>query len=352
MTKEVKALKNKAFNSLILSIECFNRPRDDGRPEAVLIFLDHAFEMLLKASILYKGGRIRQKGQNQTIGFDQCVRQALSGADVFISNNDALTLQAINGLRDAVQHYILEISEQNLYIQAQAGLTLFREIHKRVFGRDLYPELPTRVLPLSTTPPADLDAVFDNEVKEVAKLLAPGKRNTYQANAKLRTLSIIDKALSGENQQPSDYEISKLAKKVKAGDTLDKLFPGVSAMSITAKGYGPSIDLRFTAKEGVPIHIVPEGTPGAQVVGIRKVNELDYYSLGTRGLAEKLNLTTPKTTAAVSVFGIKSDPEAYKTIVVGKTRFDRYSQKAIEILKVKLETKNIGAVWQEYQASK
>jgi hypothetical protein len=48
MRKEVKILRSKAIESLVLSIELFNRPSETGRAHGVLIFLDHAFEMLLK----------------------------------------------------------------------------------------------------------------------------------------------------------------------------------------------------------------------------------------------------------------------------------------------------------------
>ena len=54
MKKEVKLLRQKAIQSLILSIEIFNRPSDAGRIDGVLIFLDHAFEMLLKSIILHR----------------------------------------------------------------------------------------------------------------------------------------------------------------------------------------------------------------------------------------------------------------------------------------------------------
>ena len=44
MKKESKQLMDKSINSLILSIEHFNRPSDIGRVESTLIFIDHAFE--------------------------------------------------------------------------------------------------------------------------------------------------------------------------------------------------------------------------------------------------------------------------------------------------------------------
>jgi hypothetical protein len=122
MKKEVKILRGKAIDALVLSIELFNRPSEAGRAHGVLIFLDHAFEMLFKAIILHRGGRIREARAAQTIGFDASVRKGLSDAKVkFLTDHQALTVQMINSLRDAAQHHILDISEGHLYINAQAG---------------------------------------------------------------------------------------------------------------------------------------------------------------------------------------------------------------------------------------
>jgi hypothetical protein len=143
MRKEAKILLDKGIASLILSTEHFNRPSDLGRVDAVLILMDHAFEMLLKAAILHRGGKIREKRAKQTIGFDHSVRVALSDGEIrFLSEEEALLIQANNGLRDAAQHHLLDISEQHLYIQSQAGLSLFRKLLSEVFGKDLRASLP------------------------------------------------------------------------------------------------------------------------------------------------------------------------------------------------------------------
>ena len=78
MKKEARILLEKAINSLTLSIEHFNRPWDCGRTDTVLILLDHTFEMLLKAAILHRGGKIRKPKASQTLGFDECVRKAVA----------------------------------------------------------------------------------------------------------------------------------------------------------------------------------------------------------------------------------------------------------------------------------
>ena len=129
MKKEAKLLLGKAVDSLILSVEHFNRPSDTGRTESTLILLDHSFEMLLKAAILHKGGKIRKPREKQVIGFGECVRKALSdGSVVFLDKSQAMTLQAINTLRDSAQHHIVTLSEELLYLHAQSGLTLFKNI--------------------------------------------------------------------------------------------------------------------------------------------------------------------------------------------------------------------------------
>ena len=73
MKREARLLFNKAVDSLVLSIEHYNRPWDRGRVDAVLILLDHSCEMLLKAAILHRGGAIRKPREKQTIGFDECL---------------------------------------------------------------------------------------------------------------------------------------------------------------------------------------------------------------------------------------------------------------------------------------
>ena len=350
MKKEVKHLYNKAVDSLVLSIELFNRPNDTARVHGVLIMMDHSFEMLLKASILHKGGKIKEQRATNTIGFASCVRKSFSDGEIkFLNEDEVLTLQSLNGLRDAAQHYTLEISEQHLYFQAQSGLTLFRDIVQRVFEIDLKEGLPVRVLPLSTTPPTDIQAFFSNEIQDIKKLLGPNKRKNIEAIEKLRALAIMENAVQGNDTQPSDRELKKTLKTLEQGGNFGQLFPGVSTLNFTSNGYGPSLDLRITRKEGIPIQVVPEGTPGAHVVTLKRVNELDYYNLGRDQIAKKVGLTGPKTSAVIHYLSLKDDAESFKKITIGKVHYDRYSQKAIGRIKESVIETPINEIWINYK---
>jgi len=306
--------------------------------------------MILKAAILHRGGKIREARDKQTIGFDSCVRRSLSDDFRFLTKEQALTLQTINSLRDAAQHHILDISENLLYLHAQAGLTLFRDILKSVFNKDLIDEMPVRVLPISTSPPTSLNALFDHEVEEVKRLLNPGSRHQIEASARIRSLAIMEYALQGEKIQPGIGQLRHLMKRIQGGETWNQLFPGVASISLVTEGIGPALSLRISKNEGIPIQLVPEGTPGATVVAVKRVDELGFYNLGRDQLAEKVGLTGPKTTAVIWKIDLKSDPSYYKKITVGNTKFDRYSQNAIPHIKEVITKTPIEEIWKNYKS--
>lgn len=353
MKREAKLLLLKAIDSLVLSVELFNRPNDCGRSHGTLIFLDHAFEMLLKAAILHRNGKIRRPREKHNIGFDACVRKALSDEDLrFLTDEQAITLQIINGYRDAAQHDLLTLSEQNLYVQSQAGLTLFRDLYKLVFDSELRLHLPERVMPLATSPPTDLAALFDTEAEEIRRLLRPGKRRSVEASARLRALQIMEGAIKGEKGQPTQAQLRRLAENVRRGKSWEQIWPGVASLDLTTHGHGPSLDLRFVKKEGVAVQSVPEGTPGAAVVAIKRVNELDYYSLNTTQLAKKVNLTIPKTLAVVKYLNLQSDTDCFKEITIGKAKHKLYSPEAIKRVSETLEIMSIDDIWQSHGSGK
>lgn len=344
----MKLLLKRANDSLVLSIEIFNRPWDRGRLEAFLILFDHSFELLLKSAILHRGGKINKKGKNETIGFDQCVRSAI-GYKV-ITEEQALTLQTINGLRDAAQHYVLELSEQHLYLHAQSGFTLYSDILKNVFQKEITKELPKRVLPLSTMPPLDIETLFTNEVEEIRKLLIPKTRHRTEAIIRLRALAIFDGAIRGEVLQPSQEYLRNLADQIKENKSWEEIFQGVASVNLTPEESNHEISLRIAKKEGIPVYLVPEGTPGASRIAVRRVNELDYYNLSHTELAKKVDLSSPKLTALAWFLKLKEDEKYCKEIKIGGSKFCRYSQNAIHKIREEFPKTNINEVWEEFKS--
>ena len=282
------------------------------------------------------------------MGFDHCVRKCLTDAKVkCLEPEQALTLQIINGLRDAAQHYILEISEEELYLQAQAGVTLFKDLLAKVFGKDLSDYLPERVLPVSTRPLQDLLVLFREKVEEVRKLLKPGARRRVEARARIRPMAIMEGSVQGSHVQPGEGDLNRILQRIEVGEQFEQIFPGVSALRLQADRSGAAISLRITKAEGIPIKLVKEGEPGAAVVAVKRVNEIDFYSLGLKDLAAKVGLSAPRTLALVRHLKLQSDEGYFKEMRIGAAKFKRYSALALDHLKKELPTLDVEKVWRE-----
>ena len=350
MKKETRQLRERAVNSLVLSIEHFNRPSNRGRVEAVLIMLNHSLEMLLKAAIVHRNGRIRRTRERETIGFASCVRKGLSDASIrFLTKEQAIGLQSINGQRDAAEHYLVQMSEHQLHFYAQVGVTLFRDIHDDVFSRNVVVELPDRVLPISTVAPRDLITLFSTEIDEIRTLLAPGKRRKMDAMAKARSMALLEGAISGDYGQPSNSVLTAVCKRLSDGEGWENIFPGIASIQVSASFDGPTISLRLTKNEGTPVRLVDARGDETVVVGVRKVNELDFYSLGAIQLAQKVGLTPPKSRAVVDHLGIRDDREFFKEIRIGQAKYARYSPKAIKAITGALDAESVDAIWTSYR---
>jgi hypothetical protein len=120
---------------------------------------------------------------------------------------------------------------------------------------------------------------------------------------------------------------------------------------MTVQGSGPSLALRFTKKEGIPIQVVPEGTPGASVVAVKRVNELDFYNLGAADLSKKLGLSISRTVAVVDYLKLREDLDCYREIKIGKSVFKRYSARALEKVQSRLKKTSVEAIWEARKKS-
>jgi hypothetical protein len=350
MKREVHHLLGRAIDSLVLAIEHFNRPHDRGRPEATLILADHANEMLLKAAILHRGGMIRKRGAQNTMGFEACVNACLLDPKInFLEGPEADSLRLVNGLRDGAQHHFIIISEQQLYLSIQAATTLFVDILDRVFGEKLVDHVPQRVLPVSTMPPSTFPEMMDTEVASIRSLIQGGRRQGTEARARLRTLALVDAALRQDPRHPTDAELNEKLRHLK-DEEWTQVFPGAAALRFSVDGGGQPISLRLTKTDGIPVRLAKEGDQSATVVAIKKVDTRSYYNISPTELASKVGLTTPKCLAVVKYLKLQDDEDCHKTFLIGKSTFHRYSPRAIERISQALPGLDLSQIWTQYGA--
>jgi hypothetical protein len=352
--KESRTLHAKAVDSLVLAVDHFNRAWDRGRTEAVLILLDRSFELLLKAIIVHRAGgsAIREPGkQGMTLGFDHCLRKCLSDAKLkCLDEDDAVALQALNTLRDAAQHYMVEMAEDHLYVHAQSAVTLFGRLTGEIFGRSLVDDIPRRILPVCAKVPSGIESMFDIEFADIKRLVSPGSRRRLDAKARLRAMAILQASLDGKKSQPSDGELDRIVNRINKGEDWRAIFPGVSTLTIKPDGNGPGLSLRITRNKGEAVNLVKDGDADAAVVAVRRINDTDFYSLGLRDLNKKLGTNRTKLLYFIEQEGVQSNSEFFKIITVGKVSQKRYSKPCLDMLRERLAKVDLDDLWKTRNA--
>jgi hypothetical protein len=321
------------------------------RTEAVLILLQHSFEMLLKGTIYQKRGTVYET-DGVTYGFDRCL--AITRDDLnLITKNMSMGLSILDGFRDCATHYHLKLSEDNLYLQTQAAVTMFDEILFKAFGDKLANQLPERVLPVSTNPPKELLLLLDTEFTKIALLLAPGKRLQPEVKAMIRPFLIMESAVQGNPKQPSMDEVSKAVENMRDGCDWRSILPGIAGLQLDTVGNGLSYSVKITREENAaPVRMLRDGDDTGEATLIREVNYFDRYSMGLEDLAKKIGLGNNKTLALIHHLGLQDDPICFKIIMRKTSKFKCYSPKALERINQALPTLDIEQVWQEYRIKK
>ena len=341
MKRKTRTLLDRAQDSLVLGIELFNRPQDAGRTDGVLFCLDHAFEMLLKAVLFEKTGRIRAPREKKNYGFEKCLNLCETAVGI-VDKDEALILRNLNGFRDAAVHDILDISEGLLYGHAQSAIQIFAAILKKVFNRDLAKALPRRILPIATTVPGGITTVISEDIEGIRKLLGKGRRQEDDAEAKLRAYMVIEnniREVQGVTQPPPS--VGKTVKNLKMGDWKSVL-PMVAGLVQSTPG-GIPITLHVSKHEGFPVRIDPKA-PTA--IAFRYVKPEDKYPYLTGELAKKLTITPSRVVAFVKMFQMKGNDEFHTSIKVSSTgRVQRYSEKAREVLAAAIEKEGSETLW-------
>jgi hypothetical protein len=349
LRRETRRFKRQAIGSLTLAIELFNRPHNTCRTEAVLILLQHAFEMLLEAAIYEKRHTVHEPRSSMTHRFDKCL--AITRSDLgILTDNMVISLTILDRYRDCAMHHLIELSEQGLYLQSQAAVTLFDDILQRAFGERVADYLAERVLPVSTNPPQEILIFMDAEFGQINDLISPGRRRLAEAKCRLRPYLIMESVLQGKSEQPTNSEVFKVIKRMRGNEDWQRIFPGIASLKLDTSGYGLTYSIRISREiDAPPVRIVHEGEDAAGATIIREVNLLDRYSMGLWDLADKLGIGRNKIRAIVHYLGLQKDPEYFKEFCHKSIRYKGYTPKALEKIKEALPVIDVEQMWQDYK---
>jgi len=319
----------------------FNSYDDDGRVTMVLMHLQHACEMLLKAVLVQKRAKVFDKGTGRSIGFERCL--GLCQAHYGLTNDEAGIMRAIDALRDAAQHWFVFVSEDLLYLQTRALITSFDAYLKRLLDDTLANQIPPRVLPISTMPTGDFEFLVDREFTLVAELLKPGRRARDEARARIRTMLAME-AIVTDEVEISERDIDRIEKAMRGGVEFSAVFPRLAMVGTTTEGEGVNLIVHFTKKQGAPVQYVSGDDPSA-AAAVREVDLRKKFHMQASPLAQAVGLTTPKAKVLRTHLGIDDDPTCAHLFEFGSTKILCFSDNALRKMKEALPNVEMAQLW-------
>ena len=324
--RATRTLKAKAVASLRRTVTAFNACDEDGRNTTVMLHMQHASEMLLKAILIQRRVKIFDPDQKTSIGHERCVNLATQHAK--LTAEEAGLLRTIGALRDAEQHWMIVVPEDVLYLHARGFITTFDDLLKRTLDDTLSDHLPSRVLPVSTQAPLEFDLLVNREFTQIKSLLQPGKRQRDEARGRIRTLLAMESHVAA-GVNISEADIDRVERAIKEAKPREEIFPRLGSIRTDMTGAGATVSVRFTknTSEGAPVRFIAADDP-TQAAAVREVDlQKRFYRSATK-LAEKLKVTTPKSHALRQRLKIDDDAQCRHVFAFGRSKHPMFSDNA------------------------
>ena len=339
-------MKSKALASLRRAIVIFNSHEEDGRATSILLHLQHAGEMLIKAALVQRGQKVFDPTTNKSKGFARCLN--LSEEHLGCTKSEIGSFRTIDALRDTEQHWFALVPEELLYLESRAFIAAFDMILHRTFGEHLSDHLPERVLPISTLPlPRDMSTLFGSKYEQIRTLLRPGKRQRDEARGLIRTLLAMEAHVVDE-VEINEADVSRVEKAVKSGKEWSVAFPRLAQIVTQFEGDGLAVVVRISKTEGAPVRLIAADDP-SEAAAIREVDLQKRFRYSPTELAEQLKVKMHHAASLKAHFGIDADQQCMREFVFGSQKHKRYSDTAIERLRDALPTVNVEEI---YRASR
>jgi hypothetical protein len=346
MRRDTRILRRKAITSLRRATGAFNAIEDEGRHTTVLLHLQHAFEMLLKASLHQRRVPVEDSRTGQSIGFKKCLN--LAPMHLGMRAEDVGALRAIDRLRDDEYHYLGLVSEGILYVHLRAGVSIFDRVLREVFGETLSDQLPARVLPISTEAPRDLDVLIDDEFSQVRDLLRPGRRRRGEARARIRTLLALEGHVV-EGVEVSETDVDRVERAIRDGNDRGAVFPRLTGLSSRSSGVNVTIKVQTSRREGMPVQLIDADDP-RDAAAVREVDLQRRFCFSRTDLARHVDLTPPRCAALRAELEIDGDSECHHQFRFGQSVHDAYSGLALQRMRDALATGlDMDEVWARHK---
>ncbi len=254
-------------------------------------------------------------------------------------------MRAVDSLRDAEQHWLLKLDEGLMYMHARALVTVFDEILKSLFLDALVQHLPTRVLPVSSHAPQNIEILMDREYTQIRDLLMPGRRARDEARGRIRALLAMESHLV-EDVAVSEKDIDRVENAIRTNAEFGAVFPRLTALGTETSGAGIEVTVHFTKKLGAPVKFVPADDVG-EAAAVRQIDLRNKYHISPTELARNVGLSIPKAAFLRTHLKIDEDTNLRYAFEHGAAKFPYFSEGAVEKMKQAKADLDVEALWKE-----
>lgn len=349
MSANVRELKRKSLSSLRAAVTAFNSLDNDGRTTAVLLNLQHAFEMLLKASLDSAKVTVFDKRSEKSISFEAAIRKCQETPGIKVSDGDAGTMRVIDAWRDAEQHWYATVDEGLLYLHVRAAITLYDDLLHKVFGERLGDHLPARVLPISAEPPQDVQLLVDREYARIAELLHPKRRGRGEAHSRIRALLAMESHTDPDAAEIREADVRRVERGVKSGKPRTQVFPKLTTVGSSVSGEGLTVEVKLVKTGGLPMTYVSADSD-VEPSAIRTVDLEKKFHMGPYDLADKAGIDRTKAIAVRRHFNLDANDDVHShRFVFGAQKHMRYSDNALKKMKEAKKSLNLDDLWNAHR---
>lgn len=345
----VKVLRRKALASLRTGVAAFNGVDDTARITVVLLSLQHAFEMLLKAILEEKKDKgVFDKRTQKSISLDKAINRCQQVDGVRLTDEEAGVIRHLDAMRDAEQHWHLIVEEGMLYHNARAAVTLFDDLLQRVFDEVLADHLPARVLPISAEPPMALDLLVDKEYERISALLKPGRRATAEAKARVRTLLATEAIADADAAEIREDDVRRVTRGIREGKSREQVFPKLTGYTSDVQGEGIGVEVRLVKEGGMPVTYTSE--PDVDTAAIRMVDLEKKFYMGAYDLADRAKIPRNPAMALRRHLGLDTNDDKFSHLfVLGSQKVLRYSDNALRAMNEAKKIVDLERIWQSHR---
>ena len=345
----VRVLRGKAIASLRVGVATFNGLDDEARTTTVLLSLQHAFEMLLKAILEAKKDKgVFDKRTQKSISLDKAINRCQQIEGVRLTDEEAGVIRHLDAMRDAEQHWHLVVDEGLHYHNARTAVTLFDDLLQRVFSENLSEHIPKRVLPISAEAPLALDLLVDREFARIAELLKPGRRATAEAKARVRTLLATEAIADADAAEVREDDVRRVTRGIREGKTREQVFPKLTGYTSDIQGDGVAVEVRLVKSGGLPVTYTDD--PDADTAAIRTVDLEKKFHMGPYDLADKAGVDRTRAVALRRHLGLDNDDDHFSHLFqFGGTKHRRYSNNALAAMREAIKTVDLDKVWSSHR---